>query len=529
MSSMMSANTTASAMTISQKNNLNHSLSKSNLLEDDYVLYNHLPLVICNFLNQRSQDGMSCSMSSEDNPKSLTVKILMLVYEQNGFLFVCCPRLVTQNGSLTLNIDQCFDCDKLLLEEQNISLAYSTLNLMGSIFVNEGKSIQSLELFIIDYMPFGTLINNDKTINFTQKKKSLFRTKNDKEPVISIQITESISTSFQSAQIEKSSFGKETIFGTLTTDYISNTNNRINKCELNVDLVNSHKLSFTLPSNCNLINSCLLFDLSHGKAHPFNILHYRDKNSEDDNSRRLSNQPESQICNGKIFNYLYKIYQNSTSQGSSKKLYDPEKTYHVTLIMKFNSTIYLEEIMLGYFSIKFGFSQRLLKQVQNSDNSLSNLVIRDSIKASHGQVKNQNQNFVWIMGNKIPRSGKISLEFDLLIEQDKLANLSTQCSFRFDLKIISRLNSKPTDDLNLNDNRDSKIDIMECKLNTSPNSIKPQLVISSLRLITETNRTDEPLRKNSKDKMDSAKNSILFQYKLNSFEYQLYPKIFHKT
>ena len=81
------------------------------------------------------------------------------------------------------------------------------------MFFAKNKSLRSLELFISSYMPFGTLIKtkSDQDILLLSKLYP-------KDTAISIRLTESISTSFQSD--ETNIPDNETIFGTLTINYI---------------------------------------------------------------------------------------------------------------------------------------------------------------------------------------------------------------------------------------------------------------------------------------------------------------------
>ena len=120
------------------------------------VFHNYLPLIVCRFMNN-PRDNMSLAMGEHHHhPKTPYIDLILLVFEKNGHLFICCPRLVSHLS--TINIDNNYE--QLLLEEQNISLSYSALQLISSSFFTHNKSVKQLEIFVSNCMPFGTLIND---------------------------------------------------------------------------------------------------------------------------------------------------------------------------------------------------------------------------------------------------------------------------------------------------------------------------------------------------------------------------------
>ena len=131
----------------------------------------------------------------------------------------------------------------------------------------------------------------------------------------------------------------------------------------------------------------------------------------------------------------------------------------------------------------------------------------------------------------MPKSSKISLEFDILIEEDKLANLETICNFRFDhvmaIKFLKKIPS--TSDSFNSKGAFSHVDLEEIRethLKYPNKMIDPQLLISKMTLLTELNQSVQLKSVNADRKEDNrVNNTAIIEYRLSSFEYRLFPNL----
>lgn len=497
----------------------------SDLIEYEHVIHNFLPLLIWHFFTCSSAEDcpmtLAMKICDDDEHELITYKLPLIVYEQSGLLFVCCVRLTTKDA-LASSLTKCFSGDQLFIDEQNLSFAYSTLNLIASVFFSQNKSFESLELFIAEFMPFGKVTKHCQISRFHPRCNSKYRTADN---VIALYITESISTSLRENKLDKLTFGKESIFGTIAVDSLGSGNKKMNKCEFGIEVGNFFQLSWMLPPNGNINAPLLVFDLCHGTMNPFNFLHYHTKSVDEEESAKRG---EDSNHNGRLFSYRYSIHRKASQ---SNNFINSANVFHVALAIIFNSEINPHEIRFNHFSIKFGFNQRQLrKQVQTATNSFSNRVVRDSIKCAQGQLKIHQQNFVWLLPPSLPRNGKLSLDFDLLIEPEILPNIDTQCNFRFDFTLSARFTTKTVDEWK--EANQSNLKLLDCELKIPKQMIRPVVRMYKLRLLTEQTNSEQqqqstplPPTPATHPKEDYRNRSILIEYKLNSFEYRLLPQI----
>ncbi|KAI2808211.1 hypothetical protein BLOT_006153 [Blomia tropicalis] len=494
-------------------------------------LFNYLPLIVCRFMNNPPDmmSSMTSSVLIEEHQKQLAyVDLVLLVYEKNGYLFVCCPRLVSSFNMSAINDDQTYE--QLLLEEDNISLSYSALQLISSTYFKEHKSIKHLELFISSSMPFGTLIKDklkfDST-NFQQISKKKFSSSYSdirNEGLIRLCFNEFVSTSFQN--LGKILNQNETIFGSLTIDNQLKNIKNLSKAEVILSISNLGAFSFAKPINCDVTNiSTLIFDLKHSKLDPFNIFHYRLKSMDEEIKHSSSTTTDSESANqnnGKVFSYRYIITRKVINPSNVGRNYLSTKNcHHVTLTLQLNSKFAMEELRFSYFLIKFSLNQgRAKNDIQTADSSISNLIVRESIRTNFGQVRSEGANFQWVIGQKVPKTGKMSLDFDLLINEDKIENMETICNFRFEQKFAYKLTSLKKGPNNFDE-------VRECQVKLSSKLLEPQINCSKLTLFTEIDRNQFGEINVNERKSDSSKisNVVLLEYRLNSFEYRLFPEL----
>lgn len=398
------------------------------------ALYNYLPLIVCRFMNSPRENVMTNSASEAEftQQKLAYVDLLLLVFEKNGHLFLALPRLTSGHhlsqpspGGVE-NIGAFYE--QLLLEELNISLAYSALQLLSTSFFAGGKSVKQLEVVVSTCLPFGTLIKDGAELRSmitpminSEATKSGSNSREGESAVLRLVLNEFISTSFQGTSTSGTLFSSaETLFGTLTVEpgaLITRQQQQLARAELKVAVDNLAAFSVAKPPNCDNSSSStsLLFDLKHCKLEPFNTLHFRLKGDEDSSASPGGSGGGSDLNRRKLFTYRYRIAPRSSSSSSTSR----SNLQHLSLGINFNSSrLDTQELKFAIFVVKFSFKNSSSKQqqaakteqggVQTADSaSVVNLIVRESIKASFGQVRNEAANscFSWIIGQRLPKSG----------------------------------------------------------------------------------------------------------------------------
>lgn len=552
LSSMMSNTTVNTIATVSRQTSQMDSSTESSIIKEYLCLYNHLPLIVCPLVNMRKQRERSISMSSssishEDihrtSKSGLVDNLILLVYEHQGYLFVCCPR-ISQKSQLelikTINHDHCDANEKLLLQEPNISLSYTILHMISSMFFAKNKSSRSMELFITSYMPFGTLIKtkSDQDVLLSSKLYP-------KDTVISIRLTESLSTSFQSDELKAPD--NETIFGTLTLNYIDTKHKSSSKSDIVLTIENLHSCSLTLPTNCCTVanESTIIYDINNRNQYNLNIIHYKTNNNkqQNDNNGNKNYLADRSSNEWKFFQTKYTIHRKSSQIQSSgqqqqqqQSFIDSKNIHHINLTLWINNKISFEDVKFKYFIIKFSLNRgQSKKQVQTIGNSINNLIIRDSIHISQGQLKNEHNSLIWMIGNRLPRtSRKLFIDFDLLITRDNLQNLDTQCTFshtvQFRMNFHQKSNRSPMNNNNNNNLsmiRNNNTQLYESKIQSPINMIPPYLRLSKIAMIFEPSSMDISKQQQQQKRSAEINNNEYchFEYNLNSYEYRLYPSI----
>ena len=164
--------------------------------------------------------------------------------------------------------------------------------MISSMFFAKNKSSRSMELFITSYMPFGTLIKtkSDQDVLLSSKLYP-------KDTVISIRLTESLSTSFQSDELKAPD--NETIFGTLTLNYIDTKHKSSSKSDIVLTIENLHSCSLTLPTNCCTVanESTIIYDINNRNQYNLNIIHYKTNNNKQQNTFIQQDVVDGQIVN----------------------------------------------------------------------------------------------------------------------------------------------------------------------------------------------------------------------------------------
>ncbi|KAH9412500.1 putative rRNA-processing protein EBP2 [Dermatophagoides pteronyssinus] len=496
-------------------------------------LYNHLPLIICPLVNmrkQRQENSMTMSSSFNEDHRSksgLVDNLILLVYENQGYLFVCCPRISQKSQSefLKTNHDHCDVNEKLLLQEPNISLSYTILHMISSMFFAKNKSLRSLELFISSYMPFGTLIKtkSDQDILLLSKLYP-------KDTAISIRLTESISTSFQSD--ETNIPDNETIFGTLTINYIGTKYRSSTKSDIVLNIENLHSITLVLPTNCSTNESSLIYDINNRNQYNLNIVHYKTNNNQDDDNNGYKNNRSSNEW--KFFQTKYTIHRKSSpgqqKQQQQQSFINSNNIHHINLIIWINDKISLfDDIKFKYFLIKFSLNRgQSKKQVQTIGNSINNLIIRDSVKISQGQLKNEQNSLVWMIGNRLSRATKkLSIDFDLVIDRDNLKNLDTQCTFNHTVQFRTNLHYRSNRPL-INNNTSMMIrnqQLFESKIQPPINMIPSYLRLSKIAMIISEPMITSQQQQQQSSTINESNEYCNIEYNLNSYEYRLYPSI----
>src|SRR6218665_816969 len=135
LNSLMSTNTiasNASSMTRDKKEVL------SSEFEDfDFISApNFLPIITCRFVTKPREN--------QEN-RSLYIDLNLVVFEVRGYLFVASPQLSPSTHS---SRNRATTFEELFLEEQNISLTYSTLQAISHQYFDSGRNLKSLEVFI---------------------------------------------------------------------------------------------------------------------------------------------------------------------------------------------------------------------------------------------------------------------------------------------------------------------------------------------------------------------------------------------
>lgn len=537
------------------------------------ALYNYLPLIVCRFMNSPRENAMTNSASEAEftQQKLAYVDLLLLVFEKNGHLFLALPRLTSGHhlsqpspGGVE-NIGAFYE--QLLLEELNISLAYSALQLLSTSFFAAGKSVKQLEVVVSTCLPFGTLIKDGAElrsmitpmINSEATKSGSSR--EGESAVLRLVLNEFISTSFQgtsssssSAQLSRDQ--SETLFGTLTVEpgaLIIRQQQQLARAELKVAVDNLGAFSVAKPPNCDNSSSStsLLFDLKHCKLEPFNTLHFRLMGDEDSSTSPGGGSGGGSDQNRrKLFTYRYRVAPRSSSNNNSST--SRSNLQHLSLGINFNSSrLDTQELKFALFVVKFSFKNSSSKQqqaakaeqggVQTADSaSVVNLIVRESIKASFGQVRNEASNscFSWIIGQRLPKSGALSLEFDLLADDAKLANLETLCTFRLDHKLATKMaytkrtdagvsGAKARGSLSASSGADLE-EVRECSLRQLLGKVisEPSFAIGKLVLTTEV---AGPVGQSSLQQLNSESKGggslVTVEYRLTSFEYRLLPEL----
>lgn len=535
LSSMMSSTTLNTIATVSRQTSMDSTaqLSESSVLKEYLCLYNHLPLIICPLVNmrkQRQENSMTMSSSFNEDHRSksgLVDNLILLVYENQGYLFVCCPRISQKSQSefLKTNHDHCDVNEKLLLQEPNISLSYTILHMISSMFFAKNKSLRSLELFISSYMPFGTLIKtkSDQDILLLSKLYP-------KDTAISIRLTESISTSFQSD--ETNIPDNETIFGTLTINYIGTKYRSSTKSDIVLNIENLHSISLVLPTNCSTNESSLIYDINNRNQYNLNIVHYKTNNNQDDDNNGYKNNRSSNEW--KFFQTKYTIHRKSSpgqqKQQQQQSFINSNNIHHINLIIWINDKISLfDDIKFKYFLIKFSLNRgQSKKQVQTIGNSINNLIIRDSVKISQGQLKNEQNSLVWMIGNRLSRATKkLSIDFDLVIDRDNLKNLDTQCTFNHTVQFRTNLHYRSNRPL-INNNTSMMIrnqQLFESKIQPPINMIPSYLRLSKIAMIISEPMITSQQQQQQSSTINESNEYCNIEYNLNSYEYRLYPSI----
>lgn len=513
-----------STSTSTSKSRLGSETGDLAMTSDLTALHNYLPLIVCRFLNNPRDVNLL-----DEHQKFAYIDLILLVFEKNGYLFLCCPRLTSNTSLSALNIDSHFE--QLLLEEQNISLSYSALQLISSSFFAQSKSIKHLEIFITKCMPFGKLLKDGADLMKQPIDRKADKSNGD-STLIRLCINEFVSTSFQTFSRNSTKEG-ETIFGTFTVDAASLSPAEYSKAEVKIAVDNLSSFTIAKPPNCELLNaSTLSFNLKNAKLDPMNLLHYRLKSGEDESKQGTGS---NDLDNRKIFSYRYVIGAKSSAVRSARSVISARNCQHLAVVISFNGHLPVDEIKFGYFQIKFSFKHSKPKgEVQTADSSFSNLIVRDSIKASFGQVRNEGANFFWNIGQKIPKSGKLSLEFDILADESKLSNLETVCNFRFEHRVALKLAyTKKVTSLVADSSQGRLIgrppeeleEMRECQPKQFCKLIEPHLLLSKLMLQTELHPNQLSIR--APERRSESKpggNLVLFEYRLASFEYRLLPE-----
>lgn len=420
------------------------------------ALHNYLPLIVCRFMNSPRENAEEFQ---QQQTKLAYVDLLLLVFEKSGHLFLALPRLTSSSGHYHLNdVTSTEYYEQLLLEETNISLAYSALQLLATSFFAASKSVKSLEVVVSSCMPFGTLIKDGAELRSVinaeeevRKKKDSSNLESDPAVVLRLVLNEFISTSFATSFSSSQAFRDqgETLFGTLIVEpgyFLASRLQQIGRAELKMGVENLGTFSVAKPPNCDTSSSLLTFDLKNCKLEPFNTLHFKhqkgDKVSGDtsfSSSSSPKSLPESGQNGQKLFTYRFKIApRGSTTLPGNRTLSvlnsSPQSSnlQHLSLTLNFSnsgqrSPVDHTELKFAFFVVRFTFTKTGGKSQsgkqgghQTTDSSsLGNLIVRESIRASFGQVRNENSNtvFSWIIGQRLPKSGG---EFFEIINLDLL-------------------------------------------------------------------------------------------------------------
>ncbi|KAF7492272.1 hypothetical protein SSS_06661 [Sarcoptes scabiei] len=517
----------------------------SNLSEESVCLYNHLPLIVYPLISRKNLDSSLESDEKVQEDDFITNNLILLVYEQNGLLFVCSPRLIPTKDSIQYSrtVLSCSEIEKLVIENQYVSVAFTILDLIASHY-SQTKSVRMIENFISETLPFGNLIRTkilDLDHPLSSSISSNKQTKlSSKEFILHLELSESISTSFHHNQSDSID---ETVFGTMKIETLQGRS-KFSQSEFLVHINNLDACTLTLPNNCQLISNTkdgqhLCYDLLEQSESNLNVLHYKSLNRDE---LKMKYFDRKQSTRSRLFRTSYTINRRHRSIESKTKnsidsfsITDSENVlHHLNLQLFLDETIDFEQIRFKFFTIKFSLKHSLAKrQVQTIHNSLPNLIVRDSIKVNQGEISNANDMIVWNVGKKLSRRKKLSIEFDFIVNCKDLANLETQCYFsyrnqtRFSLmKSISKninpllFQNKP------NCSGDENSIQMEAKFASSSEKITPFLQF--FKFVLKESRKISSLHSQTQEKSRNEKVPdpfwIQFDYQLNSFEYRLYPK-----
>lgn len=508
------SNSTMNTSNISKQNLLDS--SETNIMKEHICLYNHLPLIICPIVNIREYKH-----SSDETKKAGIDNLIMLVYEQNRYLFVCCPRLMKKNGEITTKYNDCFENEKLIVEEHSISLSYTILHMIASMFFLKNKSIVEIERFISTFMPFGNLIKtNSSDIHYFPLTNLNFKT-----TTISLRLTESISTSFRTCPQNDNC--NEVIFGTLTVDYF-NSEPQNTKKEIIINIDNLDTVLLMLPNNCHTNNLALVYDVANSSNFNLNVVHYKSHNQIEE-KKSYFEEPPLTDAGFKIFRTKYVIYKKGDQVlPQNKSFIDSQNIFHISLRIILNDKIPFEEVRFKYFMVKFSLDSGLVKnKVQTIGNSINNLIIRESVKISQGQVKSENNMLVWMIGTRLMKSKKLSFDIDLIIPKDNLSNLQTHCNFSHFFLLKNIFNHvKNTKTSLLTNSNEERYRLKESRINYPLEMLMPFLKLSRINLLLEPSKTQNKNQMDSSIGKSMMSNEVLqIEYHLNSFEYRLFPKI----
>lgn len=487
----------------------NESSTHEHSVDGSLMLQNSLPLIVCKFIKHVAIEAFYHAEIDRQHQIAV-ITLIMLIHEQNGYLFVGCPRITSLDNNIKSMV---LDFENLLLDEHNISLAYTALHLFASYFFKASKSILALEYFFLTCLPMGTLINQNIQHTLSQVKVSSKATNksslSSQKQCIKVSVNEMMSSSFKSVLDPKSS-KTETIFGKFLFDSSSVDTSDLVRPKLMFVIDNLNSFMIFKPFACDMTQSSLIVDLTApGSCDKEMVIHYRAKSaSEEDITLKQDSRATPYDC--KMFSYQYTIFKKVSSDTRNRRqsFIDSSNVNTVLIELSFPPTFSYEDVKFTYFNVKFSNSSNT-KSVEGSQtlhSSFSNLIIRESIKVSQGQFLNENKSFVWALGQKISKSGKATLEFDILIDQNELEKLDVQSIFEFKYKISIKMAE--------NKNANSK----ECSLRYPFNTVKPKIKLVDIKLLH-----DGQFNSNIKKSAVPEQLVLDYEYKLVSFEYKMFP------
>lgn len=500
MSSLNSIVSSTTTTTTSIRQATNQTTTEQTFHQNDLALNNCLPLVVCKFIKDGPRENV-LSTDPERQTQLTVVNLIMLIHEQNGYLFVCCPRIKH------LEYENELDFDQLLVEEDNISLSYTAMHLLANNFFKTAKSIKNIELFITACMPFGLLINekieNNNSRRLVQSSSSNSK---DRDYLVQLCINEMLSSSFKTQFSSDKATRRETLFGTLSVDTSALRENIFGPARMMLTVDNLQSLVLAKPFNCDIANlTSLLFELRYNNDNPLSVVNYRMNTFEE-------MPTTSPAFDRRLFTYHYTICKRQSTGNS----FITSNLYHtISLAIQFHPRM-SHDIKFSFFNIKFSLSDSKSDRiVQTLNNSVVNLIARDTIKASQGQVRNENKNFVWFVGQKMPKSGRMTLEFDMLINEENLDKLDVECLFKAEGKFSIKMAPKVGDEGAWKEARLSKY---------PSNIIDPCLKLSLVTISQPFSPRQSPTTQSTKQPAASNNNIVLlFDCRLSSFKYKLTP------